>query len=29
MVNETGGINGRKIDFISCDDGYSPPKTWK
>jgi branched-chain amino acid transport system substrate-binding protein len=27
MVNDKGGINGRKIDFISYDDGYSPPKT--
>src|ERR1700712_3703347 len=27
MVNETGGINGRKINFISYDDAYSPPKT--
>jgi branched-chain amino acid transport system substrate-binding protein len=28
MVNETmGGIAGRKINFISLDDGYSPPKT--
>ncbi len=27
MVNETGGINGRKVDFITYDDGYSPPKT--
>ena len=27
MLNEQGGINGRKIDFISLDDGYSPPKT--
>ena len=27
MINEQGGINGRKIDFISRDDGYSPPKT--
>jgi branched-chain amino acid transport system substrate-binding protein len=26
-VNEQGGINGRKINFISRDDGYSPPKT--
>ncbi|MGH8736682.1 MAG: ABC transporter substrate-binding protein [Burkholderiales bacterium] len=26
MVNDNGGINGRKIDFISLDDGYSPPK---
>ena len=27
MVNETGGVDGHKIDFISLDDGYSPPKT--
>jgi len=27
MVNEQGGIAGRKINFISYDDGYSPPKT--
>src|SRR6185437_3613600 len=27
MINAQGGINGRKIDFISYDDGYSPPKT--
>ena len=27
MVNERGGINGRKITFLSYDDGYSPPKT--
>ncbi len=27
MVNDQGGINGRKINFISRDDGYSPPKT--
>src|SRR5580693_9671060 len=26
-VNEQGGINGRKINFISRDDSYSPPKT--
>jgi branched-chain amino acid transport system substrate-binding protein len=26
MINDKGGINGRKIDFISYDDGYSPPK---
>jgi ABC-type branched-subunit amino acid transport system substrate-binding protein len=26
MVNETGGVNGRRINFISYDDGYSPPK---
>ncbi|TWT13792.1 ABC transporter substrate-binding protein [Reyranella sp. CPCC 100927] len=27
MVNDTGGINGRKVKFITLDDGYSPPKT--
>jgi ABC-type branched-subunit amino acid transport system substrate-binding protein len=27
MINEKGGINGRKINLISLDDGYSPPKT--
>ena len=27
MINAEGGINGRKIDFISYDDSYSPPKT--
>jgi branched-chain amino acid transport system substrate-binding protein len=27
MVNEQGGVNGRKVNFISYDDGYSPPKT--
>jgi len=26
MINDQGGINGRKINFISYDDGYSPPK---
>jgi branched-chain amino acid transport system substrate-binding protein len=26
-VNAAGGINGRKINFISYDDAYSPPKT--
>jgi branched-chain amino acid transport system substrate-binding protein len=26
-INDAGGINGRKINFISYDDGYSPPKT--
>jgi branched-chain amino acid transport system substrate-binding protein len=26
-INAEGGINGRKITFISYDDGYSPPKT--
>src|SRR5271157_218441 len=27
MTNAEGGINGRKINFISYDDAYSPPKT--
>jgi len=27
MVNEKGGVNGRKVTWISYDDGYSPPKT--
>lgn len=27
MINDQGGINGRRINFISYDDGYSPPKT--
>src|SRR5271157_3697700 len=27
MINEQGGINGRKINLISLDDSYSPPKT--
>ena len=27
MINDQGGVNGRKINFISLDDGYSPPKT--
>ena len=27
MLNEQGGVNGRKINFLSLDDGYSPPKT--
>jgi branched-chain amino acid transport system substrate-binding protein len=27
MINEQGGINGRKIKLLSLDDGYSPPKT--
>jgi len=27
MLNEKGGINGRKVDLISLDDAYSPPKT--
>ncbi len=27
MINAQGGVNGRKITWISYDDGYSPPKT--
>src|SRR6516225_9202025 len=27
MINDQGGVAGRKINFISLDDGYSPPKT--
>ena len=27
MVNDKGGINGRKVNFITYDDGYAPPKT--
>jgi branched-chain amino acid transport system substrate-binding protein len=27
MINELGGVNGRKIILLSIDDGYSPPKT--
>lgn len=27
MINEEGGVNGRKIRLLSLDDGYSPPKT--
>jgi len=27
MINAQGGVNGRKIKFISLDDGYSPPRT--
>jgi branched-chain amino acid transport system substrate-binding protein len=27
MLNEQGGVNGRKINYISLDDAYSPPKT--
>ena len=26
MINDNGGVNGRKINLISLDDGYSPPK---
>src|SRR5206468_6157114 len=27
MINDKGGVNGRKITMISLDDGFSPPKT--
>jgi branched-chain amino acid transport system substrate-binding protein len=27
MTNEMGGVNGRKLNLISLDDGLSPPKT--
>src|SRR5579864_9762063 len=27
MINDLGGVNGRKINLISLDDGFSPPKT--
>jgi len=27
MINEQGGVHGRKINYISYDDGYTPPKT--
>jgi ABC-type branched-subunit amino acid transport system substrate-binding protein len=27
MVNDQGGVNGRKLTFLSYDDAYSPPKT--
>src|SRR5882724_11941337 len=27
MVNEQGGVNGRRINYIQYDDAYSPPKT--
>ena len=27
MINDKGGVNGRKINFIALDDGYMPPKT--
>src|SRR5712671_7537695 len=26
MINDQGGINGRKINLISLDNGYNPPK---
>lgn len=27
LINTQGGVNGRKINFVSLDDGFSPPKT--
>src|SRR5262245_29069101 len=27
MLNAQGGINGRKVEFLSLDDGYAPPQT--
>ena len=27
MINDQGGVGGRMINFVSLDDGYSPPKT--
>ena len=27
MINDQGGVDGHKIEFVSYDDGYSPPKT--
>src|ERR1043166_1003639 len=27
MINEQGGISGRKIEFVMLDDAFSPPKT--
>lgn len=27
MLNDRGGINGRMVEFLMLDDGYSPPKT--
>lgn len=27
MINDSGGVNGRKVELISADDAYSPPKT--
>jgi branched-chain amino acid transport system substrate-binding protein len=29
MINDQGGVNGRRINLISVDDGYSPPKTFE
>ncbi len=29
MINDRGGVNGRKLNLVSLDDGYSPPKTFE
>src|SRR6202161_2022601 len=29
MINESGGVNGRKIHLISLDDEYNPAKTFE
>lgn len=29
MINEAGGVNGRKLRLISVDDAYDPPKTYE
>jgi len=29
LINEQGGVNGRRINLLSLDDGYSPPKTFE
>lgn len=29
MINESGGVNGRKINLLSLDNGYSPPKAYE
>ncbi|MCB1542592.1 MAG: ABC transporter substrate-binding protein [Rhodoblastus sp.] len=29
MINARGGVKGRKINFVSVDDAYSPPKTFE
>ena len=28
MINQQGGVNGRKINLIQYDDAYSPPRPW-
>jgi branched-chain amino acid transport system substrate-binding protein len=29
LINDQGGVNGRKLTLVSLDDGYSPPKTFE